>query len=528
MGCKHQDFEEATAGLINRMILLKKEGVLPDIMLRRMSSVGTMVLESGIEKRLVDCAKYQNWVELVNLLNQHYYDQEKICLTKFNSILAKIFEGSVQAGPRIANIAFQGFMTHFLMQKQNLLPIEHDAFSQLGGTFIVHLYESCFLLDTQYEVTPDPLQVLEYMDLLKMKPWQFCTIYIPESSTNSNAIRQRIEPYKVLLTCISVWATGNKVEQLKKAYDLLYENTNVLRKSDIVGQFFVAKRLFDSFIHWLDNQNHDILSKSIQIYSEILFPFVEDQLNNGIEEFKGDVFEKYFNILLYFALLSTKGTDTDMVASVLLPFIQKHQSKAIFEEGSIRGLVHLLRLGNHKSVKGYYEIGVAHGVYPETCIDHFESSIEIVANMTYQEMRITLEEGLKAITDLITRDEVVRLYQATSLNAGDGINHQVLKSIENFSFAVEIMLPRTVPKATNFPFIDSLSASTISDAYKRLNLVLEHEIQPRVFVKISNTNKYFSKKDIIFLEPHSFLNYSYKRVLNMADESPVLSRVTFR
>merc|ERR1712126_509766 len=240
-------------------------------------------------------------------------------------------------------------MTHYFMEKQNLLPIEHAIFSQLAATFIVHLYDLCSQLTPQSPTIPDPLQVLEYADQLKMKPWQFCSMYIPKSMEHSNAIKVRIEPFKVLLTCISVWATSGKLEQLYKAYDLINENSELLMKSDNIGLFFVAKRLFDSFISWLDDQSHETLSKSMTIYYKILFPFVEDQLNNGIEEFKVDVFEKYFNVLLHFALLCSKGTDTTLVSNVLLPFIQKHQSKVIFEEGSIRGLVHLLRLGNHES-----------------------------------------------------------------------------------------------------------------------------------------------------------------------------------
>jgi len=304
----------------------------------------------------------------------------------------------------------------------------------------------------------------------------------------------------------------------------------MLKKCDSTGLFFVAKRLFDSFSNWLDNQNHEVLSKNIMLYSKILYPFVEDQLNHGIEDFKEDVFEKYFNTLLYFGLLCTQGTNTDMVFKVLLPFIQQHQSKVIFEEASIRGIVHLLRLANHQSVKCYFEIGVAHGVYPETYIDNFGSGIQIVANMTHQEMTTAIEQGLKAIADLVTCEEIIRLYQGTSLNAGDSVSHEVLKSIDNLEFAIELSLPQVVPKATNFQFVDSLSASTISDAYKRLDMVMKHEIQPTVFTKNNNTNKYFSKtpRTKMLLEPHSLINYLYKRVLNMEDKcSEVMSRVTF-
>lgn len=411
-----------------------------------------------------------------------------------------------------------------------MLPIEHVSFSQLAGTFIVHLYELCMQLNTNNRVVPDPLQVLEYADRLKMKPWQYCTMYIPESAEYVNAIKVRIEPYKVMLTCISVWATSGKLEHLEKAYQLLCENLDMLKKYDSTGLFFVAKRLFDSFSNWLDNQNHEVLSKNIMLYSKMLYPFVEDQLNHGIEDFKVDVFEKYFNSLLYFGLLCTQGTDTNMVFKVLLPFIQQHQSKVIFEEPSIRGIVHLLRLGNHQSVKCYFEIGVAHGVYPETCIDDFGSGIQIVANMTHQEMTTAIEQGLKAIADLVTSEEIIRLYQGTSLNAGNSVSHEVLKSIDNLEFAIELSLPPVVPKATNFQFIDSLSASTISDAYKRLDMVMKHEILPTVFTKNNNTNKYFSKtpRTKMLLEPHSLINYLYKRVLNMEDKcSEVMSRVTF-
>merc|ERR1719412_2954797 len=120
-----------------------------------------------------------------------------------------MFEGAVLAGIHITNTALQCFMTQFFMQKHKLVPLECGMFAQLGSTFIVHLYDA--------------------------------GIFKPESISNSTAIKVRVQPYKVLLTCISIWSRGERLELLNKAFKILDQNIDLLKESDEMGLFVVAK-----------------------------------------------------------------------------------------------------------------------------------------------------------------------------------------------------------------------------------------------------------------------------------------------